>query len=186
MQVALHGRVAEKVEWPMARACLQGQRRLRRACRGPQPERRCLGITLIELLVILAIVLALTFLGILAYNKYLDGTNLARAAADIRAIEHDIYIYEGYAAKLPDGLDQVGKDLFLDPWGHPYQYFNGQTGNGNGQHRFDKLGNPLNTDFDLYSVGRDGLTAPGLDKQESVDDIVRAANGGYLGLASAF
>ena len=151
MQVALHGRVAEKVEWPMARACLQGQRRLRRACRGPQPERRCLGITLIELLVILAIVLALTFLGILAYNNYRDGTNLARAGADIQAIEQDIYIY---------------------------------TRSGIGQHRFGKLGNPLNTDFDLYSLGRNGLAAPGLDKQESSDGIVRAANGEYLGLAS--
>lgn len=149
-------------------------------------RRRCLGITFIELVVIALIVLTLTGIGIIAYSKYRDNANTARAIADIRAIEHDIYIYEGYAATLPDGLDQVDMNLLLDPWGNPYQYYNGQTEKGNGQQRFDKLGHSLNTDFDLYSMGRDRMTAPGLEKPESSDDIVRAANGTFVGPFSAF
>ncbi len=154
--------------------------------RSQRENGRCPGITFIELAVIVSIVLGLTGLGIIAYSGYRDNANMARAVADIRAIEHDIYIYEGYAANLPEGLDQLGKDLLLDPWGNPYQYYNAHKGNGNGLQRFDRLGNLLNTDFDLYSTGRDGTAAPGLDKQESSDDIVRAANGKFVGLASAF
>ena len=145
-----------------------------------------MGITLVEAMVILVIVLMLAGIGIVASSKFRDNAKRARAVTDIRAIEHDIYIFEGFAAKLPDDLNQVGKDLLLDPWGNPYQYYNIRTGRGNGQKRFSKLGNQLNTDFDLYSVGRDGITAPGLDKQESSDDIVRANNGEFTGLASEF
>lgn len=157
-----------------------------KSCRVPQGEGGCLGITLVEAMVILVIVLMLAGIGIVASSKFRDNAKRARAVTDIRAIEHDIYIFEGFAAKLPDDLNQVGKDLLLDPWGNPYQYYNIRTGRGNGQKRFSKLGNQLNTDFDLYSVGRDGITAPGLDKQESSDDIVRANNGEFTGLASEF
>jgi len=125
-------------------------------------------------------------LGTIAYTEYRDNANSAQAIADIRAIEHDIYMYAGYAGKLPDSLDQLGKDLLFDPWGNRYQYHNTKRGSGNGQQRFDKLGNPLNVDFDLYSVGKNGMTAPGLDKPESQDDVVRADNGEFVGMASEF
>jgi general secretion pathway protein G len=135
-----------------------------------------------------AIVAVLAGFGIPAYNRYHDNAKIAQAVADIRAIERDVYIYEGYSTTLPDDLKQVGKNLLLDPWGHPYQYYNAKTQKGNGQRRFDKLANPLNTDadFDLYSMGKDGNTAPGLDKNASNDDVVRAGNGRFVGLASAF
>jgi general secretion pathway protein G len=70
-----------------------------------------------------------------------------------------------------------------------YQYYNPVTKKGGGHggvQRFDKLAKPLNSDFDLYSMGPDGKTAANLDKKESLDDIVRGLNGQYLGLASEF
>jgi len=66
------------------------------------------------------------------------------------------------------------------------QYYNPATGKGRRKQRFDKLAKPLNTDFDLYSMGRDGKTHRNLDSKESLDDIVRALNGQYVGLASEF
>jgi general secretion pathway protein G len=153
---------------------------------GRRREWRCLGITLFELVIIVAIVSTLSAIGLPIYNNYRDNANIVQATADIRAIEHDIYIYEGYATKLPDDLSQVGKDVLLDPWGNPYQYYNAQTGKGRGHQRFDKLAKPLNTDFDLYSMGKDGMSKPNLDNKESLDDIVRALNGEYVGLASDF
>jgi general secretion pathway protein G len=45
---------------------------------------------------------------------------------------------------------------------------------------------PINSDFDLYSVGRDGQSAPALTAKVSQDDIVRANNGGFVGLASDY
>jgi general secretion pathway protein G len=42
---------------------------------------------------------------------------------------------------------------------------------------------PINSDFDLYSVGRDGQSAPALTARVSHDDVVRANDGGFIGLA---
>jgi general secretion pathway protein G len=146
----------------------------------------CPGITLIELVFIMMIVVTLGAIGFPAYNKYRDNARMVQAVADIRTIEHDIYIYEGYNAKLPDFLDEIGKGNLRDPWGNPYQYLNATTKKGAAKQRFDKLFKPLNTDLDLYSMGKDGKTEPNLDKKESLDDIVRAVNGAYVGLASEY
>jgi general secretion pathway protein G len=62
----------------------------------------------------------------------------------------------------------------------------GGGGGGAGQARKDRFLVPINTDFDLYSVGRDGETAPPLAAAKSRDDVVRAANGAFIGLASKF
>ena len=149
-------------------------------------EKGCRRITFVELILVLLFVVMLAGLGTIAYTQYRDNVNRARAITDIRTIEHDIYIYEGHPGKLPDSLDQMGEDLLFDAWGNQYQYHNTKTGNGNGQQRFDKLANPLNVDFDLYSVGKNGMSAPGLDKPESQDDVVRADNGEFVGMASEF
>ena len=45
---------------------------------------------------------------------------------------------------------------------------------------------PLNSDFDLYSMGPDGQTATPLTAKASRDDIVRANNGGFIGVASDY
>jgi len=41
--------------------------------------------------------------------------------------------------------------------------------------------NPLNTDFDLYSMGSDGDSKGPLSAKASRDDIVRANNGDFIG-----
>jgi hypothetical protein len=45
---------------------------------------------------------------------------------------------------------------------------------------------PINTDFDLYSMGPDGRSSPPLTAQHSRDDIVRANNGAFIGIASEY
>jgi general secretion pathway protein G len=57
---------------------------------------------------------------------------------------------------------------------------------GNGHVRRDRSLNPLNNDYDLYSVGQDGQTALPITQSVSQDDVIRAANGAYYGLASNF
>jgi len=145
-----------------------------------------LGITVIELVITVAIVATLAAIAFPAYNKYRDNANIVHAIADIRTVEHDIYIYEGYNAKLPDLLDDIGQGNLRDPWGNPYQYLNNATKKGKAKPRFDKLFKPLNLDFDLYSMGKDGQTESNLDKSVSLDDIVRALNGEFVGLASEY
>lgn len=89
---------------------------------------------------------------------------------------------------LPDSLAVLGYGSLLDPWGHPYQYLKIAGGDvqGKGKLRRDRFLNPLNTDYDLYSMGPDGETKTNLNAKESRDDIVRAISGAYIGVASDF
>jgi general secretion pathway protein G len=98
---------------------------------------------------------------------------------------------------LADGLDDavdpktnlsLGYDKRVDPWGFPYQYKNLRTnsGKGNGNARKDKYLKPVNSDFDLYSLGLDGKSQPSLTDQFSRDDVLRARDGGFFGTAEDF
>ena len=52
--------------------------------------------------------------------------------------------------------------------------------------RKDRFGVVLNTDFDLYSMGQDWLSSDSLSTPNSHDDILRANDGAFVGLASNF
>ncbi len=54
------------------------------------------------------------------------------------------------------------------------------------QARKDRFLVPINSDYDLYSRGKDGLSVAPLTAAQSRDDIVRAANGTFVGLAEKF
>ncbi len=86
----------------------------------------------------------------------------------------------------PEDLGGINAAGRLDPWGRPYQYLNLQTATGKGEFRKNKKLNPINSDFDLYSMGPDGKTAPPLTAKASRDDVVRANNGAFVGVASDY
>jgi general secretion pathway protein G len=78
-------------------------------------------------------------------------------------------------------------DVPRDPWGRPYVYLNIRAaGPGNSGLRKDGKLNPLNTDFDLYSCGKDGDSIGPLSAKASRDDIVRANNGAFIGLGEDY
>jgi general secretion pathway protein G len=52
--------------------------------------------------------------------------------------------------------------------------------------RRDRYMFPLNTDYDLFSLGADGATAVAIGNPVSLDDVIRAQNGGYFGLAGDY
>jgi len=45
---------------------------------------------------------------------------------------------------------------------------------------------PINSDYDLYSKGPDGLSLKPLTAAPSRDDIVRANNGSFIGIAADY
>jgi general secretion pathway protein G len=55
-----------------------------------------------------------------------------------------------------------------------------------GKPRKDHQLHPINTDYDLYSVGKDGKSTETLASNISKDDIIRANDGGYVGLVSNY
>lgn len=88
---------------------------------------------------------------------------------------------------LPATLAGVGRGGILDPWGRPYVYnpFPPNRRVPPGARR-DRFLVPLNSTFDLYSQGKDGRSVPPLNAGPSLDDVVRANDGGFIGLAAKF
>jgi general secretion pathway protein G len=153
-----------------------------------RPRRVANGFTLIELLIAVAIFVTLSALVAPVYGGALNRARVVRAAVEIRSIGSDIKIYQIANKQLPDTLAQAGVTALNDPWGAPYQYLKirGATAGVLGAVRKDRKLNPINSDYDLYSKGRDGSSKPPIASPESQDDIIRANDGGYVGLASEF
>lgn len=55
-----------------------------------------------------------------------------------------------------------------------------------GQMRKDQAMVPINSDYDLCRKGPDGVSVKPLIANDSRDDIIRASNGSFIGLASDY
>ena len=145
-----------------------------------------LGFTLIEVMVCVCIIGVLSAIATPFYLGYRERARVAVAIADLKTIEAAIFNFFADNAAMPDTLAQVGMGNFLDPWGNRYAYLriHGGDGKGKGKLRKDHFMVPVNTDFDLYSIGKDGKSSSPFTAKGSQDDIVRAYNGGYCGKVS--
>lgn len=145
------------------------------------------GYTLLELLLAVAILGVLAAIAIPMYGNYQDKVRVSQAVQDIAHIQTvvDQWALENRYT-YPDSLADVGMASKLDPWNTPYQYTNVSGAKGKGAARKDKNLVPINTDFDLWSNGKDGKSVGPLTAKASRDDIVRANNGRYIGLAADY
>jgi general secretion pathway protein G len=248
-----------------------------------EPARPCdEGFSLLEILLVFALLTVLAALAAPTYIGALDAARVGRAISDIRAMDRDIQVYDLLRGCIPSSLAAIDRPGFMDPWGRPYVYAplgrvpgggqqsaltpdwerwpvgtsgqgggngngngngsgggngndtgggsgnangngggngNGNAGDGNGnaggngngsdggnagdngngaatqctacqggcvtpgQARKDRALVPINTRFDLYSLGKDGRSAAPLTAADSQDDIVRANDGAFIGLA---
>ena len=145
------------------------------------------GFTLVEFCITAAIVAILAMLAVPAYQNFIDDANENKAIADISTISQAVERYRViHNEALPSNLADLAMDTMTDPWGNPYQYYNIGAAKGNGKLRKDQNLVPINSDFDLYSMGKDGESRPPLTAEPSHDDIVRANDGGYVGIATGY
>ena len=107
------------------------------------------------------------------------------AIAELRIIQSELAVYIEINFGPPGSLALIDRIGLIDPWGYAYVY-NPLTGNGTGGARKDKFLVPLNSDYDLYSVGADGDSKAPLAAKASKDDVIRALDGRYFGLAADF
>jgi general secretion pathway protein G len=134
----------------------------------------------------IGIVAVITAIGIPSYISYKQRAYVAAATQDIMTIAAAINRYNTINNLPPPDLTTIGFDTLLDPWGRPYVYLSFTGLNGKGKMRKDKNLNPLNTQYDLYSVGADGQSKLPLTVPVSKDDVILANDGNYIGLASNY
>jgi general secretion pathway protein G len=147
-------------------------------------RRRQRGFTLLELMAVVALIAVLGALAIPGYNGYVERARMGRATGDIGTISLNLYRWQLNTGSFPATLAVAGVAL-NDPWGQPYEYTRVE-GTPQNQLRKDHNLHPINTDFDLYSIGPDGATQKPLTAQPSRDDIIRANDGAYIGVAANY
>ena len=104
---------------------------------------------------------------------------------DLRTIEKEIIYFLSTYQRLPADLEEIGFGSLLDSWGNPYRYLP-VDGAPKGKLRKDHFMVPVNSDFDLYSMGPDGKSQAPFTAKASRDDIVRANNGQFFGPVSQY
>jgi general secretion pathway protein G len=152
----------------------------------PKRLRSPLGFTIIELMLALCILGVLAAVALPAYENYRERARTDQAKRDIMMMAPLISNYYQDAQDYPDSLADVGLSHMRDPWGNPYGYLNLNVKKGRGHARKDHSLVPINSDFDLYSMGPDGRSSPPLTAKHSRDDIVRGRNGAFVGVAADF
>lgn len=146
----------------------------------------CGGFTLLELMVVIGIIGLLASIGIPNYYQSIEDAKITKAVGDISVLEKELLAYYVDKEAYPETLEDINRSSLTDPWGNPYQYLNIATAKGKGKMRKDHFLVPINTDFDLYSMGPDGDSQSPLTAKASHDDIIRANNGEYIGEASSY
>ena len=148
---------------PVASSSSPSPQPLRASCSQPQGAGRDAGFSLLELMVVVVILSVLALVVVPRVIDRPDQARAARAKADIAAIASAVKLYrldnyryptteQGLEALVePSSLDPEPRnfkaggyleELPLDPWGRPYLYLSpGENG-----------------EFDLYSLGADGLS----------------------------
>jgi general secretion pathway protein G len=144
------------------------------------------GLTIIELMIVIGIIGVVAAIAFPKYQDYRERIRVNTAKQDIAVISASVRSYMADNKDPPVDISGLLQNK-LDPWGRPYQYqlLQGIKGVA-GKARKNKNLVPLNSDFDLYSMGKDGDTAGPLNVPVSRDDVLRANDGAFIGLASDY
>jgi len=159
------------------------------------------GFTLVEILISVVIIGILAAIATTAYTNYIDRSFVKLSIRNIQILEQAIKAFEFENMRKPNSLNEMGpvellgangksitqSSPFLDPYGNAYRYLNfANEPPGWPNCRTDMVDKPLSLDYDLYSMGADGLTHKKLNMSVSQDDIVRARSGKFVDLATKY
>ena len=139
--------------------------------------------TLVELVIVLAILGILAGLAVPIFLGQREKLQSEEVIGDIRLIELKVNQYIAEYGLPPPSLNDLRGIKRKDPWGNNYRYLKIQGVLTPVGVRKDRNLHPINSDYDLYSMGPDGETAQNLQNPKSYDDLIRANNGRFVGKA---
>ena len=146
-----------------------------------------IGFTMIEMLIVLAIIGTILAIALPMFQNVLDNARIARAIGDISALQTDVASYEAGGKGSQRPSPQSTARRCSTRGGNPNQYLKfdleKKGGGPPAGARKDRFLVPINSTYDLYSLGEDGRSVAALTAKASRDDIVRANDGGFIGLA---
>jgi general secretion pathway protein G len=141
-------------------------------------------------MVAMAVVGLLAAIALPAYSAIIERQKVGEARRELQEIAMLIERFRTTRFGMPETLAELGldADLLEDPWGAQYQFlsFSSSAPGINGKIRKDHNLHPLNSEFDLYSYGKDGQSRAPLTAQASRDDVIWARDGAFIGLAEDF
>jgi len=149
------------------------------------------GFTIIELLIVMAIISILATIGFIKYSGFIERAKETKAIADIKQIAEWVEEYKERYGEYPPDLTTLKERLnlnseFKDPWDNPYQYVyiaeDDKKDKNKQKARRDRNQKPINTYYDLWSNGADGDYQQQVNGAKSRDDIIRAWDGSFVGL----
>jgi general secretion pathway protein G len=156
--------------------------------RATRKSRRA-GFTLLELMTATIVVALLVSIAVPTYFARVDRLKVDQAKRELLELAAAIERYRTVNSfRLPDSLADLKNVPTLDPWNNAYQYLNFDSDDPGvkGKIRKDHNLHPLNSEFDLYSMGADGDSAAPLTSKKSQDDVLWARDGTFVGLGSDF
>lgn len=139
-------------------------------------------------MIALGILAVLTAIAVPLFVGYKERTRIKQAVNDLRIMQAGIRIFRDEFGAPPNQMTQALESVPKDPWGNDYVYLNLVNGAPgiSGMRRKDKNLVPINSEYDLYSKGADGQSQAPLTSPVSHDDVIRANDGAYMGLAEDY
>jgi general secretion pathway protein G len=147
------------------------------------------GFTLLELMLTGAVCGLLLAIAVPSYHSIVERQRVEQCVRDLQLLGQRIEKYRTmHAFEPPMSLAELGDVPKKDPWGFDYRYLNFEADlpGVQGAIRKDHNLHPLNSEFDLYSVGPDGKSQPPLTAKASRDDVIWARDGAFVGVARDF
>ena len=149
---------------------------------------RVKGFGLLDIMLSLIVLALLAALAVPVYGQFVSQSRISTAIEDIDSLARRIATYRAANnGAMPLSLSSLPGSVPLDPWGNAYRYAPvSDFSNSTDIARKNSSLAPLNTDFDLYSLGADGMSSVSLRAASSRDDVVRASNGVFIGLGEEY
>jgi general secretion pathway protein G len=157
-------------------------------CSSERHQRRSRGFTLLETMIAAGVIALLAAIAVPTYRHILERQKIETCVRDLHEIAMRIERHRTLHFAMPASLAVLYDAVPQDPWGRDYRFlsFTPPFPGIDGQIRKDHNLHPLNSEFDLYSVGPDGESMSPLTASASRDDVVWARDGAFVGVAADY